>query len=205
MTVLAYVGGEFAAKRYAESSLAMKVVEEDPVARQVKVRVSAPLLFRLMTNRAVDHIFLSASHVDVGPFLADKVGARIDKIKLDVGRLLRHSEAVITSIDRVDSYVEVSQAQASKVLPPGFRFEFTRSGVVVKGAGVVVKGRFKIVPPAEVVFELDPGATLPAGMAAPSWTFERIPFVTCLETLAFEPGLLRITCSNRDPVNDFPT
>lgn len=200
-----YGAAEVAAKNYAEKALAESAAAQDPIAEEAEAEVSAPLLWGLITRNTIDRIEISTRHVTVGPFIADRTVAVLTGVHLDRAASLREFEAVVSSIDRLDMTVEISAAEASKVLPEGFAFEFVGGGVVaIRGPGVSVRGRLVVAPPSAVRFEPEAGVRLPRGFSPPRWEFEDIPFVTCIREIEILPGRARVTCSQENPPPTFP-
>lgn len=196
-----FVGAEVAAKHYAERSLAENAQAHDPAATSTSATVSAPVLFGLLTRQTVDKISISADHVAVENFLLDRTTAVLHGVHFDLKESIRQSEPQIRSIDRLDATTELSQEQASKLLPAGLRFVFS------PGQAEIVGGPFSITGSLEaagtgIVFK--PSVPLPKQI--------RIPVISlgntlgeCLNnmTIVTETGHVTISCSENDPPANF--
>ncbi|MGH9196090.1 MAG: hypothetical protein ACRD1T_10155, partial [Acidimicrobiia bacterium] len=131
-----YAAAEVYAKGYAEERIEEAAAEKDPLARGSDAEVSFPAIFQVATRSQIDRVVLVNRHVDVGPFLADEIGATLTGVHLDRARSVAERRPRITSIDRLETKITISQGEASKVLPEGFRFEFGDGNVRLIGPGI---------------------------------------------------------------------
>jgi hypothetical protein len=200
---LMYAGGEVAAVAYAENRLAEAAASRDPLAKDANAEVSFPFLFHLMTKSAVERVELEVAHVNVGPFLADRLSLLLEGVHLNRPESLQRREPVVEAIDRVEASIHISSAEASKVLPKGFRFEFSDGAAKLLGPNVQVPIEFRLGGPSEIAFASASGDRLPSGVPN-SWEFAKVPFVACLEGVSVEDDLLVVTCSQENPPGGFP-
>lgn len=204
LIVLAAAGygvAEVYAKGYAEERMVQMAEERDPLAQGSEASVSAPLIFGIVRNGTIARIEISNRHLDVGPFIADQVSAVLTGVHLDRAESFRTRSIKLESIDRIEMSVEVTQEEASKVLPEGFRFEFSEDRVSLIGGDLEVSGRFEISGHNEVTFTSD--EPIP-GARSITWRFGAIPFVTCISSVELEEGLLIVVCTEDNPPAQFP-
>lgn len=206
LVVVGYAAAEVFAKRFVEERIERAVAEREPQAREIRAEVSAPLLFGLLTSGAVSRIEVSASQVPVvRVFSTDRITAVLHGVELDRAASRERRRAVVRSIDRLEVTVEVAQEELSRVLPPGYRFELAPGAVTLQGpAGLSVRGRLAVQPPAGLRFEPLSVPLLPAGVRVPLVELAEVLFVSCISSVELLPGLLRVTCSRDDPPVPFP-
>jgi hypothetical protein len=202
--VVGYGAAEVWVKGYAEGRIEEEVAALNPTVRRVEAEVSVPLLFEIIGRAEVSRVEVSTTQVDLGPFIADRVTAILRNVAVDRWPTLIQREPVIQSIERVDTSVEFTSEQASRVLPQGWSFVFNPGGTAaVRGPGFEVSGRLEVLD-SSIRFAPDPGVAMPGGVAAPRWSFGPIPFVTCLRSVRVSSGLARVTCSVDDPPARLP-
>jgi hypothetical protein len=199
-----YGAGEVAATKYTQSALAKKIKEEDPAAQDVKAKVSTPLVWGLITRNTVDRIEASATHVKIGDFFAGRVSATLHGVVVDRPASIKQRQIVLTSIDRLDATVEMSQEEVSKILPTGLHFRFQEDGEVeVAGPAGSIKGKLVIVPPSAIKFQPTTPSLL-RGLAVPVWDMSNIPLVTCIHDIEVHAGSVKVTCTQNNPPAKFP-
>ena len=200
---IGYGAAEVYAKSFAEKSLAENAAAKDPIAQTAQAKVSAPLIWGLLTKSSIDRIEISTQHVQLGPILGDRTTAVLTDVHIDRKASIRESEPIVDKIGRLDMSVEILQEEASKLLPNGVTFEFTSGNVAIKGPlGVSVDGKLVVRDGDTIAFE--PKGVMPRGIRAPSFKLGDIPFVSCLQQIEAKPGRLRITCSQKNPPATFP-
>ncbi|MGH2705531.1 MAG: LmeA family phospholipid-binding protein [Actinomycetota bacterium] len=208
LLVVLLVGGygaaEVATKGYTERKIAATIEEKDPRTTNVDADVSIPLLVGLAANGSIRRVDVSVTDVTAAPLMVHRVVAVFHDVALDTGESLRRREPVVTSIRRLDVTAEISEENASKLLPPGFRVELGDGTLTLRGLGLAVEGTLTVSPPSSLVFEPAEGARLPLGIAVPVLRLQGVPYVTCVRHLEFRPGLLRLTCSIDNPPPRFP-
>ncbi|MGH2769234.1 MAG: hypothetical protein ACRDJF_01740, partial [Actinomycetota bacterium] len=156
-------------------------------------------VFDLARERTVRSVEVSAGHLDLEDLIADRASATATGVHVDLGASARQRKLVISSIDRLDLDLKISQEEASKLAPRGFAFEFGSGVVTVRGPVGSVQGRLEVASPSELGFR--PQAPLP-GLPAISLRFDLAPLVDCLQGVEVVPGAIRITCSKDDPPTD---
>ncbi len=200
LLVLAGYGAiEVAAKRFAEGRIEQAVAERHPQARDVSAEVSAPVIFDLARGESVRRVEVSAGHLDLNDLLADRVSAEATGVQVDLRASARQRKLVISSIDRLDLDLEISQEELSKLAPRGFSLELGSGVVTVRGPVGSVQGRLEVASPSELRFR--PQAPLP-GLPAIALRLDLAPLVDCLQGVEVVPGAIRITCSKNDPPTD---
>lgn len=200
-----YAAAEVWAKGFAETKLEEAVAEKDPQAQQVEASVSVPLIFGLLTRGRVERVEVAATHVAAGSILADRASAVLHGVALDVGASVSRRKLVLRSIDLLDVVVEISQEEASKLLPAGYSFEFGPGSVALRGpGGIEIGGDAVVEPPAAVRFQPDPGVSLPRGVTVPAIELAGVSFVACVREVVFTPGVMQVTCSQENPPPRFP-
>lgn len=205
ITVVGYGALEFAAKSFAEGKLEELAVERNRLAQGAEAKVSVPLLYGILVNSRIRRVEIATTQVDLGPFVADRASAVLRTIELDRMATLLEREPVIESIDVVEMALEFNSAQASKVLPEGFSFEFLPTGKVrLIGPGTDITGQLVIAEGPVIRFDPEGGSVLPPGVGNLVWTFTEVPFVTCVAKIEIIAPLARITCTERDPPAKFP-
>jgi len=198
LIVIGYAVGELLAKQLVERKIAEFVVQRDPLVRNPKVLVSAPVLAGLLFGDSIRKIQVDAANLPLGSVTAGKATATFDGTHLDRGASLSAGKPVISSIDTLKMSLEISDTEASKILPTGFKFEFAQDEVTIKGAGIALKGRVTLVGPHALKFESQAGR-LPFGVQIPLLKLQRLPFASCLDQISTVPGLLRAGCTQRNP------
>jgi hypothetical protein len=199
---LLYGGAEVAATAYAERVLAETAARYDPAASEVSADVSFPFLLGFGLRSSVDRVVLEIEHVDLGRILADRVRVVLLGVHLDRPETLRRREPVVESIDRLESVIELSATEVSKILPEGFRFEFSEDGARLLGPGTDAAVTFAVLGPGTIGFESASGP-LPRDLPS-SFEFSRIPLVACLDEVSLDDGLLKVRCAEDDPPARYP-
>jgi len=199
---LLYGGAEVASAAYAEKVLAETAARHDPAASEVSADVSFPFLLDFALRSSVDRVVLEIEHVDLGRFLADRVSVALLGVHLDRARTLSRREPVVESVDRLEAVIELSASEVSKILPEGFRFEFSEGGARLLGPGTETVVTFAVLGPGTIGFESASGP-LPRGIPS-SWEFSKIPLVDCLDEVSLEDGLLKLRCAENDPPATYP-
>jgi hypothetical protein len=200
--IIVGVGGygfaEASAKRYAEKAIAEKVKQVDPAANEVEAHVSSPLLFGVLSRGTIDKITVSADHLKVGSFTADKTTGVLHGVHIDKAESLKQKKPVIESIDQADVTVEISDVEVSKALPRGLSFRFEDSLAILQGPGFSVEGTLEVEAHNSVRFR--PKAVgLPRGVAPPALRFGDIAFLNCIDGIELHKGGATITCSKKNP------
>lgn len=198
--VVLYGGAEVAAKKYAEKALAENAASQDPLATKAEAHISFPLIFGILTRNTIDRIEISTKHIQIRGFVADKATAVLHGVHLDRAASLRDTEPVIESIDRLDMSIEFRQEEISKLLPQGFRFQFTPGIVTLLGPGFAVEGDLKVTDAGTIVF----AGSLPRAITLPSIDLGDLPFVSCIRDIDAGPAIVTITCSENNPPPNFP-
>lgn len=205
IVLIGYGALEVAAKSYAETTLEELAVERNTLAQSAEAQVSVPLLYGILFRGEMRRVEIATTQVNVGPFLADRARAVIRGIKVDRFATVLEREPIIESIEAIEMTLEFNSLEASKTLPEGFSFEFLTDGKVrLSGPNVDVRGRFVILEGPVIRFDPDAGSSLPQVLGTPSWSFDGIPFVTCVSSIEIVAPLARITCVERDPPPRFP-
>lgn len=199
---IGYGAAELVAARYAEQMLADKVESKDALAKNATADVSTPLLWGLLTNNTIDRIELTTTHVQVGPLLADKAVAVLTGVHIDRAKSLKEAEVIVSSIDRLDMTVILSQESVSKALAEGVTVEFGDGVATLKALGLEVEGTLEVVGETAVAFV--PNLDLPRGFPRPHLELADVPFVSCIRQILIEPGFVTVTCTKQNPPPDFP-
>lgn len=192
-----YAAAEVYAKGYAEEKIAEAAAEKDPLARGSDAEVSFPVIFQVVARSRIDRVVIVNRHVDVGPFLADEIGATLTGVHIDRAESIARRGPKITSIDRLETMIVVSQTEASKALPEGFSFEFGHGNVRLLGPGLEISGKLEANGDSSLTFRPDQGQ-LPRGVRA-SFGLAELPYLACVLNVAVELGVMRISCSTEDP------
>lgn len=203
LLVAGYGAAEVFAKSYAERSLAENAASHDPIAETAEAKVSAPLIWGLLTKSTISRIEISTKHVQLGPIIGDKTTAVLTDVHIDRKASIRESEPIVDKIGRIDMSVEITQEEASKLLPEGFSFESSPGKLTLKGPrGISVEGKLVVKGTDTIAFE--PDAPLPRAIRAPSFQLGDIPFVSCLQQIEAMAGRIKVTCSQNNPPPTFP-
>lgn len=198
-----YVGAEVGAKTFAEKTLAENAASHDPVADEAEAKVSSPLLWDLFTKDVVRRIEVSTTHIDIGPFLADRAEAVLNGVHIDRQASIKESEPIVSRIDLLEMTLTLAQEEVSKILPPGFTFQFQSGSVVLKGPlGLNLEGFFEVRGANGIAFV--PKNKLPGGISAPAFELGDVPFVSCIKDVRLEAGKAIITCSHKNAPPIFP-
>ncbi|MCA1839652.1 MAG: hypothetical protein LC723_04890, partial [Actinobacteria bacterium] len=96
----AYGFAEVSAKRFAEQAIATKAQQVDPVAHTVEAHVSSPLLWGVLSKGLIDEVSVTADHVKLGAYTADRTTGVLHGVHLDRAKSIQERKPVITSIDR---------------------------------------------------------------------------------------------------------
>jgi hypothetical protein len=193
---------EVAAHFLVRSEIASAVTKRDPTARDVSASVPIPLLPSLFTTHTLSKVTVSGRQVNLGSLTADRVTAVATGVHINVPESLATRQADVTHIDRIDLAVNITQAEASALLPPGFKFVFGQGTVTVQGLATSVTGRFRLEPPAKVVFSVV-GSSIPGLSLLPAISFPTQPLASCLQSVTLVPGNLTVTCAETNPSTDF--
>lgn len=196
-----YGAAEVWAKGLAEEKIEEAAEERDPLARGSDASVSFPLLWGVMTRGTINRVEISNRHVELGPFVSDEVRAEFTGVHIDRARSIAARRPEVISIDRAEISFTVSQEEASKVLPQGFRFDFGDNAVALIGPGIQIPGRIESSGDSGLRFIPEQDA-LPRGVGA-AWDFGDMPFVECAVEVSITPGLMRASCAVDDPPVEF--
>lgn len=203
LLVAGYGAAEVFAKSYAERSLAENAASHDPIAETATAKVSAPLIWGLLTKSTIARIEISTEHVQLGPIVGDRTTAVLTDVHIDRKASIRESEPIVDKIGRIDMSVEISSQEVSKLLPEGFSLESSPGKVTLKGPrGISLAGKLVVRGPDTIAFE--PDAPLPRGLQPPSFQLGDIPFVSCLQQVEMMAGKVKVTCSQDNPPPTFP-
>lgn len=197
-----YAAAEVYAKGYAEEKIEEAAAERDPLARGSDAEVSFPVIFQIATRSQIDRVVIVNEHVDIGPFLADEIGATLNGVHIDRAKSIARRRPTITAIDRLETTIVISQTEASKALPEGFSFEFGTGTVrlirlIGPPPGLEISGKLEATGDSGIAFIPDQGQ-LPRGLRA-SFDISELPYLACVLNVAVEPGVMRVTCSTEDP------
>ncbi|MGH2767929.1 MAG: LmeA family phospholipid-binding protein [Actinomycetota bacterium] len=198
LMAVAYAAAEVGAKRWVEAKIARYAREQDPLAADVEAEVSAPLLFGVISRSAVDRVVVSARSVAVGTLVADRAQAELSGVHLRALESVRRGAPVVDSIDHLEASVEMTDQELSKLLPPGFRFEFEDGVPILQGPAVELRLRLRR-DGTRIRLEVDPGVPLPAGLSLPVLELAEVPFLACIEEVSFRPGRMLVLCRMDHP------
>jgi len=194
---VAYFGAEVLAGDYAEKRMAAYIVEREPLIKDPQVSMSRPLVLGLLMNSTIRRVEVTSDHPALGPLTAERVEATLSGTHIDRGASIAQQKVVVTSVDSIAVSVDVSDEQASRVLPSGFRFTFDSGGVTVAGRGLRVKGQ--ISSAGKGVLKFKPNGSLPVTVSVPLLRYPRLPLVGCLPEVRTTQGTLKLTCKQTNP------
>lgn len=169
----------------------------DPRAQDVSAGVGFPVTPGLVLHRTVA-VDLSAVNVDLGSVVAGTVTVHATGVHLRILPSFTGRRADVTAVTRATFSAAISQEQASRTLPAGYRYVFEAGdAVLLKGPGSTLTGRLEVRAPAQVIFIL-PGLQTPPVMA-----FGGYPFSTCVQSVAVRAGTATITCTEQGKGREF--
>jgi hypothetical protein len=193
---------EVAAHFLVQSEIAAAVTKRDPTARDVSASVPIPLLPSLLTTHTLSKVSVSARQVNLGSLTADRVTAIATGVHINVPSSFATRRAQVNRIDRIDLTATFTQGEASALLPPGIKFVFGKDTVTVQGLATSITGRFRLEPPARIVFTIV-GSSIPGLSSLPAISFPTQPLASCLQSVSLAPGTLTVTCAETNPSTDF--
>jgi hypothetical protein len=184
-----------------QSEIAAAVAKQDPGARDISASVPVPMLPTLLTKSRLSKVTVSARQVNLSSLTADRVVAVATGVHLNLPSSLVNKRAQITHIDRIHLTLTFTQEEASALLPPGYKFVFGKDTVTLKGLVTSVTGRFRLEPPARVVFTVV-GSSVPGLTLLPSMSFRVPPLANCVQSVVLNPGTMTVTCTETNPSTD---
>jgi len=193
----AYFGAEVLAADYAEKRMAAYIVEREPLIKDPKVSMSRPVVLGLLMNSTIRKVKVASDRPNLGLLTAERVEATLSGTHIDRGASISQQKVVVTSIDSIEVSVDVSEEQASRVLPTGFRFTFDSTGVTLAGRGLRVKGQISSAGTGVLKFKAN--GSLPVTVSVPLLRYPRLPLVECLPEVRATQGILKLTCKQFNP------
>ena len=192
LVVIVALLGEVGYRLLLQTEFVAAAGARDPQAQTVSASIGFPLTPGLALHRTA-RVTVAEHQVPLGSVKADALVARGTGVHFKMLSSLTARRAEVTSVDKVDFSADISQAEASRTLPPGYSYVFQADRVIMKGPGTTLTGRFEIRAPAQVIFIL-PGLQTP-----PVLTFSGYPFSQCVTGVKVVPGKATIVCSKPDP------
>lgn len=192
-----YGAAEIVAQRYAEKQIAAFAAKRNPLTGDVTAQVSFPLLWDLWSTSTIRGVKLSTNTVPFG-ILSGEAWLEAAGVHLDRPATVRSRKPVVTSVDRLEASVEISESQLSKLLPSRIKFDIRPGLVSVVGPGFEVDGRFALSG-GKLRFQPAGGRRLPPGVGVGAWSVPRVPFLSCAENLQTRRNALRVSCSVDHP------
>jgi hypothetical protein len=192
LVVIVALLGEIGYRLLLQTEFVAAAAAKDPQAQSVSASVGFPLMPGLALHGTA-RVTLTEHQVPLGSVKADALVARGTGVRVNIFSSLADRKADVTSVGKVDFSADISQAEASRTLPPGYSYVLQADRVIMKGPGTTLTGRFEVRAPAQVIFIL-PGLQTP-----PVLTFSGYPFSQCVTGVKVAPGKATIDCSKPDP------
>jgi LmeA-like phospholipid-binding len=184
-----------------QSEVAAAVARRDPSARDISVSLPVPILPTLLVKSSLSRVTVSARQVNLSSLTADKVVAVATRVHVNLPSSLANKRAQVTHIDRIHLTIRVTQEEASALLPPGYKFVFGKGTVTLQGLVTSVTGRFRLEPPARIVFTVV-GSSVPGATLLPAISFRVPPLAQCVQSVVLNPGVMAVTCTETNPSTD---
>jgi hypothetical protein len=192
---------EAAAHFLFQSGIAAAVAKRDPGAQHISARVPVPMLPNLLTKATLSKVTVSARNVNLSSLTADKVVAVATGVHVNLPSSLINKRAQITHVDHIHLTLTFTEEEASARLPPGFKFVFGKDTVTLQGLATSITGRFRLEPPARIVFTIV-GSSVPGLTKLAPISFPVPPLAGCVQSVALNPHTLTVTCEEANPSTD---